>query len=134
MVGHHTWKHCCMTKSLRQPLMVPTCYNAYDEVFCRTGSVSLKPASLQAMENVEVHKVGAAEAANDWKPASVWSKTASQTKGEDQTSMLQSLSNTYFNLGSQQTYSPSSFMISVRIAGVDRAFLFSSTVNRKEGM
>lgn len=58
--------------------MVPTCHNADDEVFGGTGPVSSEPAGLQAVEDVEVDEVGAAEAADDWKPASVRSQTAAR--------------------------------------------------------
>jgi len=52
-----------------------TCSDAGDQVSARCRLLSLQPAGFEAVEAVEVDKVGAAEAGDDWEPASVQRQT-----------------------------------------------------------
>lgn len=49
-----------------------TCYNPHEQVLARSGlSWTRSHQLLQGVEGVEVDKVGAAEAGDDWEPTSV---------------------------------------------------------------
>lgn len=58
--------------------MKSTCSNAKRKVDTGRWLLPLQPVGLEAVKAVEVDKVGAAQAADDWEPTSVWRKSAKQ--------------------------------------------------------
>ncbi len=73
-----TFEQLCMTETIVFLIISrfwnkQTCSNAYDEVSSWCWPLTLQPGGLQTMETIEVDEIWATEAADHWKPASIWS-------------------------------------------------------------
>ena len=77
-----------------------TCYNSHEHIFAGAGPAWTRGRQpLQRVEGVEVDKVGAAEAGDDWEPASVQGLTGGS---EESSVRTWGFAATYISLGLQE--------------------------------